>query len=425
MPLHSVFAQTKKWTLDDCIAYAKENNVNVLQRLLSNEKLEKERVKTIGNFFPDLTFGASQSYISTYQNPSTEVTQSASGNTNFSLSSSVILFDGLANVHRNLLAKLDQQKGVFELEKVKLDLELMVANQYLQVLFYKETLKTAKFKLENSLKQFEKKKEQFEVHSITKSDVLEHQILVEGDRKELENSKNQIQNSLIKLKELLTVENLESFDVVAIDPKSYESDAVANQLLSQDYSLTTNPILKVKEYDLQMSEKQIRIQKASFYPTVSLNYSFGTNYYKLFGNGILTPPFFTQLNLNKQHSLSLGVSVPIFTRLKNKSNIQIANLNYQASQIDYNYAKQELGNKIDIAKNDVSASLNNYKSSVKILDFQREVFDISTDKYDLGLISVYDYVESRTRMDRALSDFIRSKSELILKQKILDYYLQN
>ena len=49
----SLLAQEKKWTLQECIAYAEENNISIEQFELNLENAKIDESDAFGNFLPD------------------------------------------------------------------------------------------------------------------------------------------------------------------------------------------------------------------------------------------------------------------------------------------------------------------------------------------------------------------------------------
>ena len=58
----STNAQDKKWTLQECVDYAVENNISIKQQELSKELIEEDIITAKGNFYPSLNASASQNF---------------------------------------------------------------------------------------------------------------------------------------------------------------------------------------------------------------------------------------------------------------------------------------------------------------------------------------------------------------------------
>ncbi len=143
-------AQVKKWTLEECVYYAVDNNLTIAQFELDLQNATIDKSDALGAFIPDLNGSANVSNSTglvldpTTNTLATSTILSASGN----LTSQLTLFDGLRNLHRLNRAKLNALSNQYRLDDLKDDIRLSVANGYLQILSNKESLKVFKAQYE-------------------------------------------------------------------------------------------------------------------------------------------------------------------------------------------------------------------------------------------------------------------------------------
>ena len=138
-------AQNKNWTLQECVAYAIENNISVKQSELEIQNSDISKSDAIGNFLPSLNGSAGNSWnTGLTQDVTTGVLRNiTSRSSSYNLSAGVTVFGGLRN-HRELQkAKMLQLSSQYNLSKIKDDIALFVANGYLQVLLTKANLQVA------------------------------------------------------------------------------------------------------------------------------------------------------------------------------------------------------------------------------------------------------------------------------------------
>ena len=134
-----------KWSLEECINHAKNNNIDILKQLNQNKSFNEDIKIAKGNYYPDLSFNGSQGFsLGNSFNVSTGVGQRESRFNSFSLSSSLNLFSGFLNKYTLKKAKLTEQKGNLDVTVLALDLSINITNRYLTVLFNKEILDVAK-----------------------------------------------------------------------------------------------------------------------------------------------------------------------------------------------------------------------------------------------------------------------------------------
>ena len=146
------------WTLDACIEYAKNNNLSIKQSEVDVEATNIDNLQAKAAFFPSvngsLSYNLNQGkninpVTNQYENA---FFQSASGG----VSADLTLFDGLQNWRKLQRAKLNHLASVYQLEKMKDDIVLMIINAYGEVLSYKEQLKNQKAQLEVSKESLER-----------------------------------------------------------------------------------------------------------------------------------------------------------------------------------------------------------------------------------------------------------------------------
>ncbi len=103
----SVSAQSKKWTLEECVDYAIKNNISIKQSELDLKVSDIEKIEALGSFMPTLNGNASFSVNTGASiNPVTNQFQNETFKSfSAGLNSSVTIFNGLVN-WKNLFTNL-------------------------------------------------------------------------------------------------------------------------------------------------------------------------------------------------------------------------------------------------------------------------------------------------------------------------------
>ena len=125
-----VWAQ-EPWSLEQCVEYALQNNLQVKQQELSAKLSENIYKSSKQNLLPTLGFSGSHSYSKYILADTSYWIQ---GN-NLSLSTSVTLFDGLQNVNSIKKSNFDLKASYANIEKIKNDIALSLASSYLQIIY--------------------------------------------------------------------------------------------------------------------------------------------------------------------------------------------------------------------------------------------------------------------------------------------------
>lgn len=427
------FAQ-EPWTLEQCIAHAKENSIEIARQQQQNLKTEEDITIAKGNYFPTASMNLSQGYrLGNSFDVSTGVGALNSRFNGVSFGSNIDLFNGFKNKYLSEQAEINRLKGHTEIERIGLDLSLTISSKYLEVSMNKEIAILAEEQVSISDLEVIRLKKLFDVALSTKSEYLEMKATNELDKKEWIAAQNRVTTGLLELQDLLDVKRLVDFDIAAIEISTADDMILMTSVDSiQAKALLVNPLLKSTSFDAENAAKAIKVAKANFFPSISLGYNVGSNYYHVQGsvderfnpalNEYVPNGFFTQLENNLTHGISISASIPIFNRFNTKSSVDKAKIDFSLAELELENQKKELKNKIEIAYNDVFTKKTAIGAAKAAAIAQEEAFTINQRKYKNGMISNFEFLESKKKYIQTQSELIRAKFEYLFQLKVLEYY---
>jgi len=416
-------AQDKKWTLRACVDYALENNISVKQSELDLKTSEINKKDAIGNFLPSLNASASNSWsIGLSQDPVTfNAVTATTKNLAGGISSNLNLYDGLRNINQLYRSNLAILASKYQLDNMKDDISLFVANSFLQILFNKEQLKILHTQIEVSKQELDRTKELVDAGSLPKGDVLEIQATVATQEQQIVNAENAIIISKIQLAQTLLIEDYANFDIIDID-----YNVPLTKILNESPSMIiakakeTRNQIKLAETNTKIAEVDLKVAKGALQPTLSMSYSFSSNY---FTSGLFdTPDFETQMTDNKSHNIGLRLNIPIFNKFSLGNEVKRKKVSLERSRNQLEQASLDLETKVYQAYNDTKGALKAYEAANKTLDAREEAFNYSKERYNVGLLNAFDYSQSLNRYEVAQSEVIRTKYDYIFKIKVLEFY---
>src|SRR5690606_15179265 len=336
----------KKWTLEECVAHAIENNITIKKAentLLINDQ---DIIAAKGSFLPSVSSSASHS-VSLGQSQLFEgsFVNRTSNSTNLGVRVSENIFNGFRNTYLYKQSKLNLETNQLELDRIKDDISLNVANSYLNVLFNKEQLETSKNQYEFSKKQLQRVKDLVDAGTQPKVNIYDAEATLANDEQAVTVAQNNFTLSLLSLSQLLQVP-FEGFDVSIIEIDSPSGALLYNDVSPiLDYALENRNEIKVAEKNIENSELNTKISKSGYLPSVSFGYNFGTN---VFYTNLTTTEddFFRQLEDNKGHSFSLNVNIPIFSQFQNKTAVAKSKVREENAKLDLQQAKLNLESNI-------------------------------------------------------------------------------
>lgn len=420
-------AQQKKWTLEECVVYAVENNLSIEQFELDLENATIDRSDAIGGMLPDLNgqFSISGntglSFDPTTQNPVTTTILASSGN----LTTSINLFDGLRNINRLHRAKLNAIANQYRLDNLKDDIRLNVANAYLAILSNKESLKVAKAQYAVTEQDLKRTKELVDSGVLPQGDLLEIEATAAGQQQQIVNGTNLVLISRINLAQLLQITDYEYFDIADESFEVPPSEVTQNSPKAIfEKALTFRNDIKFSESNVELAKKDLQITKGALYPTLGAFFNYNTrysdqNFDPVTGNLI---GFKDQLYLNDGISYGAQLNIPIFNGFSVNNNIKRSKIGVKRAELQLLQDKLDLENTVNQAYVDVNNSAMAYEAAQKSLEARRLAYQYSKDRYELGVLNAFDFSQAQARVDNAEAEVIRTKYDYIFRIKLLEFF---
>ena len=131
-----VFTQKKVWTLEDCINYAFDHNLDIKKQVLVVETNEANLLQTKLNTLPSINAGAStvNNWGRTIDQYTNEFATNRVRSDNLYIQGNITLFSGLQKINLIKRNQLTLQHSQFSLDDLLDNISLTVAGYYLDIL---------------------------------------------------------------------------------------------------------------------------------------------------------------------------------------------------------------------------------------------------------------------------------------------------
>ncbi|WP_396167840.1 TolC family protein [Flavobacterium sp.] len=427
----SMQAQTKKWSLEECVKYAIDNNISIKNTELDTKTADINKKDAFGNFLPSLNSNANHSWnIGLNQDPTTGLLRNQT--TQFStmgVGVGLDIYKGMQNQNTLRRANLSIIAAKYQLTKMQEDVALNVANAFLQVLFNKENLKVQKEQKANNEKQLARSEELVKAGSVPRGDLLDIKATVAADNQRVINAENALLISKLSLAQLLQLKEFYDFDVTD-DTNAKDENNILSQtpLAIYDKAKELRTELKIAKTNLEIAEKNVTIAKGAYQPTLQGFYNINTriSYADTFdfqtGTSRPAEPFGTQFTDNKGQTFGAQLSIPIFNGFSVKNNVERSKVNLEKSKIAMEQEELTLQRNVYTAFTDAKGGLNAYESAISALDARQEAYNYAKERYAVGMMNSFDFNQSQTLYTVAQSEVLRTKYDYIFKIKILEFY---
>lgn len=418
----TVKAQSKTWTLEDCINYALSKNVQIQKADLTNDRNQLYSDQAQNNRLPSVNASVRENlnwYTGFDSATGGYGSSNGSNSTNYSLSSGVSLFNGEKLTNKIKMAELDMQSGHLYSETVKESVGLNILNAYLQVLYAYESVSNAEKQIVSTTEQLALSKERMDLGVISMSDYLQIKSELAAEKSTLASAQSQLAMGKVTLMQLMELPVDPNFEVSTpnLDSLLIES-AQPDALEIYNLALGIKPQIKNAELTKESALLDVKIAKADALPSLSMDAGLSTGYSSLISNSGYTG----QLKDKVNPSVGLSLSIPIFQKKQIKTNVAIANISVSDAELDEINTRNELRKNIEQACVDVSSAKSQYIASQEQNQSTRESYDVTTEKYKQGLLNSVDFLIQKTNLITSESKLLQSKFNVIFSYKVLDFY---
>lgn len=406
-------AQTtsKVWTLEECIDYALEHNIEIKRQELGVDNSEIGLSESRWDYAPSLSAGTSYSISSgrvldqtTYEFIENNVVGSSSA----SVSGSVQVFSGMRRHYVLKKAKASLKASLADLESVRTDVELNVTAAYLQILCDQENLASAREMASMLESQMERIQAMVDLGRVTEADLLQIRSQYYAALNDVAAAEGQCRLSRMELCQLLEIQDREDFTIEPMEVNDY--DGMRLFPITDSITVESRPEYRSAEAGVEVARRNLQIARASYYPTLSLSAGYGTSYSGARQKAVQNPdgtyryeayPFFRQYLDNGSSYLSLSLNIPIFSGMSTKNSIRRARNASLDARYTLQTVRKQLSKEYEKALIEYQTSCRQYETAKEQLAYAEEAARMMTEKYNLGKIDFTSWNTAMTELAKA------------------------
>lgn len=408
-------AQAKVWTLDECISYAVEHNIEVQQRINQQRAAEIALENSKSAWKPVVDAQVSQDLTLNKAQSGYDFLSYDRTNTGVQLDASMSLYT---------FGRLKNQKksDEFNLKAIAEDVrysrkqvEITVVASYLQVLYNRTEVTVAQEKLEASKSALDCARILYEEGKKPKGDVVQAEATVSEDEYFLLKAKNDVKLSLIKLAQVLNLYQVEDFDVADI-----EMSDVSLEVIDWSNTIENYPSVNAAKIRIEGAESKIKLAKSEYMPTLSLTALAGNQYSILFNQ--TTPDLSEQLKNRYNFIVGLNLKYNLFNGGATKRKVNLARVDRVDAQLSLENARLQIHQDIQNAYYNALIAKDKQTSAEKTERLAKESLGYVEASYQAGRASIFDLIQSQQHWYENREEAVRSKYDYILRNKILEIY---
>ncbi|WP_287677598.1 TolC family protein [Bacteroides sp.] len=422
--------ENKTWSLQDCIDYALEKNIQLQQNKLSLEEADVDVKTAKASLFPSLSFSTGHNLVNRpYQETSatvsgTEIITSDNNNTyngSYSLSAQWTLWNGGQRLNNIKQQKTNKEIAGLSVAETENMLQEEITKLFVQILYANESVEINKNTLEVSEATYKRAVELFNEGSLSKSDVAQLEAQASNDKYQLVTAESTLRNYKLQLKQLLELDG--TTEMVLDMPELKDEDVMVvlpNQIDVYNTALTSRPEIQSSKLSIDNAKLGIKTAKAGYLPTISLSASTSS-----MTNNASTNNWAEQMKYGWNNMIGINLSIPIFNNRQTKSAVQKAQITYSSSQLDLINKQKELYSTIESLWLDALNAQQQYEAANSKLQSCQTSFDIVNEQFNLGIKNTVELLTEKNNLLSAQQQRVQAKYMAILDRALLDFYAGN
>lgn len=417
-----------KWSLQQCIDYAIEHNIQLKQNEIAEQQGAADLAQKRAELFPSLSFSTTQSisYRPLQESASNIVTNGIANNStnkftengNYGLNASWTVWDGGANYKNVKAQKLQNQISALTTQTTANSIQEQITQLYIQILYSKDALEVNRSMAETAQSQHERGKEMFEQGQISKADLTQLESQAASAEYDCVATQTQIANYTRQLKELLEITDGRKFDIQGIRT----ADDVATQIIPNvgevyQAALNSRPEIQSGRLNVDAAELDIDIAKAGYYPSISITAGIGDSHYS--GSRESAGE---QMKQNLNASAGVTLSIPIFDNKRNKTNLKKAKLTKMDSELQLQDLQKQLYSTIEEYWLNAYNNQQQYVASLAQLKSAQSSYELLDEQFKNGLKNIVELMNGRDELMSAQQNKLQSQYNTLLHIQLLKFY---
>ena len=425
----SVAAQdsVKQWTLQECLDYALENNIQ-LQKSRNDYLSGVEDTKMAkAARLPSLSVTSSQGFTN-YPSASASFSDSHSGSYGFSsrnsytgtygINAGLTLYNGGKLQTAVKRQNLQNQIDALSVEESANDIRVAIVQAYMQALYAREAVEIAINTAKTSEAQRDRAREMFQAGSISQVDLAQLESQYQSDAYQVVVARTSLDNYKLQLKQLL---ELDITDQIELSVPEINESAVTRVLpdKTQIYATATEnmPEIKRGELAVEAADLDIRQARAGFYPSLGLTASVGTGH--MSGNHYESG---SQIWNRFNENVGLSLSMPIFSNRQNRTATNKARIAAASSRLDQQDLLKTLLREVETAYLDAVSAQSQYVAANEKERYARQSYELTDEQFRVGMKNTVELITAQNEWSAAQQEVLQAKYMALLNMELLNIY---
>ncbi|GAA5098380.1 hypothetical protein GCM10023210_34480 [Chryseobacterium ginsengisoli] len=402
--------------MENCIEYAKENNISINSLRLSKNSAEQDLLQAKEAKYPNLNGTVSQGLFAVNGNNGLNVNGAQSQN--IGANSSMTLYHAGYIKNNEVSKNLQLQMADLSVTEAQNNITLTITQAFLNILMAQENIISLESVLTTTKTQLKQGDQFYKAGNISKLNYLQIQAQVAQDEYNLVAAQNSLRTNIVNLKQILQLPTTYDFQITKPDSIIVDENLKS---LSEVQNLAQNqrPEVKYGELNVENSNTNLKMTQASILPTLNVVGNISTNYAYNNGN------YFNQLGNNFYLPIGLSLGIPIYNNRIYKTAVEKSKIEIQQANLDLLNTKTILNQQVEQSFINLQNALSQYESASKQMDLNKQSYDIVNAQMKIGSIDYVQLQQQRLNYIQSIQNYLQSKYSAVLNKQIYEFYAGN
>jgi outer membrane protein len=406
---------SKTWTLQECLDYAYQNNIQVRQSRNNQLSGIEDTKQAKAALFPSLVASTTQSYTNY---PSSEVTDNNSYTGTYGITAGMTIFEGGKLRTEVKRQKVQNQMDALSVEESVNDIRIAIVQAYMQCLYAADAVRINRSTAEASKAQRDRAEEMLRTGSISRVDFAQLQSQYSSDEYQVVVAGSTLDNYKLQLKQLLELDIMEEMNP-AVPGVKEENVLKALPPKNEVYetALKVMPQIRRGELGIEAAKLEEKSARAGFFPSISLSASVGTGHMSNndFESG-------SQIWNRFNENVGLTLNIPIFSNRKNRTAVNKAKIALNDSYLEWTSLQKELLRNVESAYLDAVSAQAQYLSAREKEKYARESYELTSEQFRVGVKNTVELITAQNEYSAAQQQVLQAKYLTLLSIELLNIY---
>ncbi|WP_443752915.1 TolC family protein [Alistipes putredinis] len=406
---------SKTWTLQECLDYAYQNNIQVRQSRNNQLSGIEDTKQAKAALFPSLVASTTQSYTNY---PSSEVTDNNSYTGTYGITAGMTIFEGGKLRTEVKRQKVQNQMDALSVEESVNDIRIAIVQAYMQCLYAADAVRINRSTAEASKAQRDRAEEMLRTGSISRVDFAQLQSQYSSDEYQIVVAGSTLDNYKLQLKQLLELDIMEEMNP-AVPGVKEENVLKALPPKNEVYetALKVMPQIRRGELGIEAAKLEEKSARAGFFPSISLSASVGTGHMSNndFESG-------SQIWNRFNENVGLTLNIPIFSNRKNRTAVNKAKIALNDSYLEWTSLQKELLRNVESSYLDAVSTPAQYLSAREKEKYARESYELTSEQFRVGVKNTVELITAQNEYSAAQQQVLQAKYLTLLSIELLNIY---